>query len=74
MAESKKAGKKKGTVTVTSHGPRASLSDRQVAQIRAATMLDERVIRKWATGQPVRNSTDHACRRTADRLGFEVIA
>lgn len=58
---------------VRSGGPRASLSERQVAQIFAFSLIDPRTIRAWADGKPVRKSTDRVCRMTAERIGLDVV-
>ena len=53
---------------------RATFTVKEVARIRAKTMLDERVIRRYAEGEPVRDSTTTSIERACADLGIEVIA
>ena len=57
---------------IRAKGPRASLTERQIAQIHAFSLIDERTVRAWAAGEPVRKSTDQVCRMTAQRIGLDV--
>ena len=58
---------------VRSKGPRASLTERQIAQIYAFSLIDPRTVKAWADGEPVRKSTDQVCRMTAQRIGLDVV-
>lgn len=50
--------------------PRATLTPRDVAKMRAESMCKEDTIRKWAKGEPVRAKTQLDCERAARKLGL----
>lgn len=51
--------------------PRATLTPRDVARLRAETMCKESTIRAWARGESVRDATDARITRAANRLGID---
>jgi hypothetical protein len=54
--------------------PRAKLTIRDIAQLRATTMHSENTIRNWAKGGNVYTATAKALEDAAAQLGIEVLA
>ncbi len=54
--------------------PRALITVQQRAAIRGRSLVDERVVARWAAGGPVRPSTETRIERACRELGIEVLA